>query len=68
MLSSNNSLPVTTAQAHILEMASNNEIDQALMDLLTQNIEAARAAEQVRKHMAAQGSRTPWTCLLAVGT
>ncbi len=29
-------------------MAAANEIDQALMDLLTQNIEAAKAAEQVR--------------------
>lgn len=34
-------------QAMILEMAAANEIDQALMDLLTQNIEAAKAAEQV---------------------
>ncbi|GFR47419.1 hypothetical protein Agub_g9136, partial [Astrephomene gubernaculifera] len=30
----------------ILEMASANEIDQALLDLLQQNIDAARAAEQ----------------------
>jgi hypothetical protein len=33
-------------KATILEMAAANEIDQALMDLLTQNIDAARAAEQ----------------------
>ncbi|KAG2483075.1 hypothetical protein HYH03_018056 [Edaphochlamys debaryana] len=30
----------------ILEMAAANEIDQALIDLLTQNIEAAKAADQ----------------------
>jgi hypothetical protein len=30
----------------ILEMAANNEIDQPLMDLLQQNIEAAREAKQ----------------------
>lgn len=29
-------------------MAAANEIDQALMDLLTQNIEAAKSAGQVR--------------------
>lgn len=34
-------------QQMILDMAAANEIDQALMDLLTQNIDAAKAAEQV---------------------
>lgn len=32
----------------ILDMASKNEIDQPLMHLLQQNIDAARDAEQVR--------------------
>ena len=33
----------------ILEMASKNEIDQPLMHLLQQNVDAAREAEQVRE-------------------
>jgi len=38
----------------ILDMASRNEIDQALMHLLQQNIDAARDAEQVGPRQATQ--------------